>query len=463
MNAIYRTLAMVLVILSARPIPWGLADEAAATRVATFRVDITPPLGSPLCGGWIKPLVGVDDPQWAKGIVIENGVQRYVLCALDWCEVRNSAHDQLRATLAKAVGAEAKFVAVQSLHQHNAPIVDIDAERLIAAQPAPLASMDVPHFNECLKNLDIAAREAVTRLKPFDQIAAGTATIEEVASSRRIRDAEGKFQIRFSSAPDPKLRALPLGLIDPVLRTVSFLREGRALVRLHYYATHPQSYYGDGRASSEFPGLARERLEREEGVVQIYFTGGGGNVAAGKFNDGTPLARVQLTERMFQGMRRSIAASAPRPVGKIDWRTTDLALPIRDDAGYSEADGRTAIANPQAPAAQRLNAALQLAYRERIARPFELSCLEIGDIRCLHLPGEPFVEFQLLAQSLAPDKFVCVAGYADGAPGYLCTAKAFEEGGYEPTASLVQPAAEARINASIGQLLGIAPAAAASK
>ncbi|MBL9122879.1 MAG: hypothetical protein JNG90_04555 [Planctomycetaceae bacterium] len=427
--------------------------KASPPRVATFRVEITPPDGSPLCGGWIKPLEGVDDPLWAKGIVLDDGAQKYVLCALDWCEVRDSAHDRLREALAQAVGTQARLTAVQSLHQHNAPIVDIDAERLIAAQPKPLRSVDVGHFEQVVEQLRKAAADANSRLAPFDAVATGTTVVEEVASSRRIRDADGKLTVRYSSAADPKLRALPLGLIDPLLRTVSLLQGEKPLVRLHYYATHPQSYYGDGRASSEFPGLARERLEREEGVFQIYFTGCAGNVAAGKYNDGTPLARVQLTERMYQAMKRSSAASSHRPVGTIAWRTTELLLSIRNDAGYSEAEGRAAIANPDAPATQRLNAALQLAYRERIDRPFELTCLELGDVRCLHLPGEPFIEFQLLAQKLATDKFVCVAGYADGAPGYLCTAAAYGEGGYEPTASLVTPASEALINAAIGRLL----------
>ena len=429
------------------------AVNAASPRVATFRFEITPPLGSPLCGGWIKPLVGVDDALWAKGIVLDDGARKYVLCALDWCEVRDSAHDRLRQALATAVGTEARYTAVQSLHQHNAPIVDIDAERLIAAEPKPLPSVDVAHFEHVVAQLGKAAAEAAGRIEPFDTVATGTTTVEEVASSRRIRDAEGKLVVRYSSATDPKIRALPQGLIDPVLRTVSLLNGDRPLVRLHYYATHPQSYYGDGRASSEFPGLARDRLEREEGVFQIYFTGCAGNVAAGKYNDGTPLARVQLTDRMFHAMQRSIKASSPAPVGPIGWRTAELSLPIRNDPGYSEAEGKAAIANPDAPASQRLNAALQLAFRERLDRPFELTCLELGNVRCLHLPGEPFIEFQLHAQKLATDKFVCVAGYADGAPGYLCTAASYGEGGYEPTASLVTPAAEELINAGIRKLL----------
>ena len=61
----------------------------------------------------------------------------------------------------------------------------------------------------------------------------------------------------------------------------------------------------------------------------------------------------------------------------------------------------------------------------------------------LHLPGEPFIEYQLAAQKLRKDTFVCVAGYGDGGPGYIPTDKAFLEGGYEPTVALAAPCEKA--------------------
>ena len=38
-------------------------------HVAPFSFDVTPPVGHPCCGGWIKPVEVVDDPLEAKGIV----------------------------------------------------------------------------------------------------------------------------------------------------------------------------------------------------------------------------------------------------------------------------------------------------------------------------------------------------------------------------------------------------------
>ena len=67
---------------------------------------------------------------------------------------------------------------------------------------------------------------------------------------------------------------MPEGGIDPLLRTITLLRGDKPLVRMHYYATHPQTYYLDGRASYDFPGMARQRLQEEEGV----FVSEGGTV-----------------------------------------------------------------------------------------------------------------------------------------------------------------------------------------
>jgi hypothetical protein len=64
----------------------------------------------------------------------------------------------------------------------------------------------------------------------------------------------------------------------------------------------------------------------------------------------------------------------------------------------------------------------------------------MGPVKIVHLPGEPFVEYQLWAQQHQSDDFVAVAGYGDCAMCYLCTDRAYEDrGGYEQTWSFVEP------------------------
>ena len=49
---------------------------------------------------------------------------------------------------------------------------------------------------------------------------------------------------------------------------------------------------------------------------------------------------------------------------------------------------------------------------------------------------------------------MAVAAYTDLGPGYICTDKAFEEGGYEPTDTAVGPGSEPLLKTAIVRLLG---------
>ncbi len=64
------------------------------------------------------------------------------------------------------------------------------------------------------------------------------------------------------------------------------------------------------------------------------------------------------------------------------------------------------------------------------------------------------MEYQLFAQRSAPREFVAVAAYSDLGTGYICTDKAFEEGGYEPTVTKVGIGSEALLKDAIIKLLG---------
>lgn len=442
---------------------WGLvicgALAGGELQVGVFRSDVTPPFGHPLCGGWIEPLNAVDDPLLAKGIVLVDGEHRYVICSVDWCLLQTGAYDLFRRKLAKAAGTSESRVTVHTVHQHNAPIADSNAERLLRQAEGAPRHLDLAFLESATDQLANAVREACDRMKPITHVGHGKALVEKFASNRRVRLADGAMHVRYSVTRDAMVKDAPEGLIDPWLRTVTLFDEERPLVRMHYYAAHPMSYYGDGRATSDTVGLARERLELEEGVPQIYFTGCGGNITAGKYNDGTPLARRELTERIHAAMRGAISATARSPVQPLAWRNSQVRFASRPEVEWGRDRAANSLANTNASAGERLKAALDLAWLERMEQDetVEVSRLSLGPVHAVHLPGEAFVEYQLFAQSLRPEEFVVVAAYGEGGPGYICTDAALAGGGYEPTMSRVGPSSEREMKRAITELL--APAA----
>lgn len=426
------------------------AEPAATLNVATFQCDVTPPIGHWL---YARPLETVEHPLLAKGVVLEQGGRRYVLCAIDWCVLSGGAHALLRQKLGAGAATDPANTAIQCVHVHTAPILDTDAKRLLADVENPPAYYDPAFLDRVAGDLAEAVRAAVGRLVPCDRLGISQAKVDRVASHRRIM-VDGKVRWRGSSGGrNPALAELPEGEIDPFLKTITLAGGKKPIVRLHYYATHPQSFYGDGRATYDFVGMAREKLQEEEGVFQVYFTGCGGDVAAGKYNDGTPEARQGLYERMLAAMRASAAATEYRPAAPIVWRTAEVRFPPKNVPGYDPETFRKDLLNPEEKPSRRIWAARRVAFFER-TEPIAINSLEMGDVYVVHLPGEPMLEFQRFAQRQRPDAFVAVAGYGDGSTSYLCTAPSFEEGSYEPGASAVGPGAEQILKAAICRLLG---------
>jgi hypothetical protein len=423
-------------------------------HLATFNADVTPPLAHPLCGGWIEPVRGVDDPLQAAGVILMGAGQPVVLCAVDWCILGNDAHERMRQLLAKAAHTVPAKVTVHCVHQHNAPMVDTEAQRIAQGAPGAPQCLDFKYFDRVVQVIAAALTRAQGKTTTLTHIGIGQARVLEVASNRRILGPDGKIRFtRTSATRDPKIRAQPEGLIDPFLKTLSFWNEKQPLAALHYYATHPMSYYGDGRVSSDFCGLAREhRLADDPRIFQVYFTGCAGNITAGKYNDGSRSMRKSLRNRIYAGMRQAWEATVRHPVKHWHWRAEAVHLPPRTEMDFTAERCRKVLTDGTAPRARRGHAAFKLAWLERQKRPIELTCLDFGHVQVLHLPGEPFVEYQLHAQQLRKDIMVCVAGYGDGGPWYIPTADAYGQGGYEPSVAFVGPKSEAILRHALANL-----------
>jgi hypothetical protein len=437
--------AICLTILLA-PISVAIAD-VPAIRIATFVVDVTPPLGAPLCDALVPPADRIVDPLSARGLVLFGDGPPIVLCAVDWVGIGNSGHDTWRAALARAAGTTDDRVMVHTLHQHDAPGCDFTADELAAAHGLGGKLFPVAHARESIARSAAAVEKAIKEPQAVTHVGFGTARVREVASNRRLIGPSGRVErTRMSSCRDASIREAPEGVIDPDVRLVTFYGGDRPLAVLSFYATHPQSYYGRGDVSADFVGLARTaREEALPGTPHVHFNGAGGNVAAGKYNDGSPENRLLLAGRLAAGMRAawegtSKTAFAPKD---IRWSTEKVVLPPRET--LDETKLRSTLADTKAPERERLRAARDLTFllRAKAKHPVTIGCLQLGDAAMLFMPGELFVEYQLAAAKTRPGRFVAMAAYGDYGPGYIGTKTAYGQGGYETSyVSRVSPDVE---------------------
>jgi hypothetical protein len=428
----------------------------AELRLSTFDIDATPPVGTMLAYDRMTN-------QWdmglrARGLVLLGAGEPIVLCAVDWIGIANGSHDAFCSELANAAGTTAQRVSVHTLHQHDAPECDFSAEAILKKANLDPGQFESTFQRQALSNLASAVTMSIKVAQPVTHVGVGAAKVEEVASNRRIMGDNGKVRaVRYTACADPALRAAPEGTIDPEVSLISFWNGEKPIAVLSYYATHPQSYYRTAIPNPDFPGIARFMRQMEvPTALHVHFNGAGGNIGAGKYNDGSPTNRFILARRLADGMRRAWETTKKEPVApeQVSWRVERVTIRPGDNLNADKLKSEMTATNTTFITR---GAASRLAWVERCnsGHKLEVSCLTLGRARILHMPGELFVEYQLAAKARRPDLFVAMASYGDYGPWYIGTSKAYDEGGYEtsPGATNVGPDAEPILMAALAKLL----------
>jgi len=429
-------------------------------RLSTFDIDVTPPVGNPLA-------YDVSINTWdlglrAKGVVLQGAGLPIVLCAVDWLAIGNEGMDDFKRALAAAVGSIPNRIAVSVVHQHDAPRFDAGAEQILIEVGIDPAKINPTQFDgtfprDALRRLTIAVKNSLGHSQSVTHLGLGKANVEKVASNRNIYGPDGKVRVtRMSTTKDPEIRAEPEGLIDPELSLVSFWNEDKPIAIFSYYATHPQSYYRTGIPNPDFVGVARFfRQLAVPDALHVHFNGAGGNIAAGKYNDGSHENRLIFAERLADGMEKAWKTTKREPItaANVDWTVASVSLPPAKYLYKMQEELKTS----DDLLLEHSGNARKMAWlrRSQAGKTIDVMCLTLNNARLLHMPGELFVEYQLAAKAERPELFVAMASYGDLGPGYIGTALAYEKGGYEVSnrASNVAPEVEGVLMKTIHDLL----------
>ena len=116
-----------------------------------------------------------------------------VLCVVDWTGLRNEAFRIWRKALADAAHTMPEYVSLHSVHPHNAPFADVEAQKLIAAAHAPI-SLDLKFYDDCVKRSVEALKAALPKATKFTHVGTGSGRGEggrvEPPRSRTGRQSE---------------------------------------------------------------------------------------------------------------------------------------------------------------------------------------------------------------------------------------------------------------------------------
>ena len=405
-------------------------------RLATFSADVTPPLGHTLfTGGW-KKAESILAPLEARGFVLLPPEGKpLVFCSIDWAEIRNDAHQRWRDVLAEAAGTDPDRVMICAIHQHDTPLADLAAQRILERYKSPHQVIDLDFHERSVQAVAKSLRDGLKKSQTVTHIGTGKGKVEKIASNRRylLEDGTVKYN-RGSACSIPEAKAAAEGDIDPFLKTLSFWNGDQAVCARSIYATHPMSYYRTKKVNPDFPGIARARRQGDDAeVFQIFANGAAGNVTAGKYNDGKHENRAVLAERLYQGMIGAWENTERHPLNSVSFRTGKVKFPPNESPGLTREDLVKTLSQ-EGDARHHGMAAIGLSWLERAEKEGGAGIIDLplfdfneGQAELLLLPAEIYVEYQLFAQKVRPDSFVMTAGYGQCAPGYIPLDRNWEE------------------------------------
>jgi hypothetical protein len=429
-------------------------------RATTFKVNVTPPMGLHLCGGYLPPANKLIADNHLRGLILEDNGQLYVIAGIDYCYLIGKSHTRLENALALGASTPVANVTINANHAHAAPMITEEAHETLRNFNPKLNFHNETYFADVLARTTQAIKDALhAGLWTVSSIGFASHAVEEFASTRRVFLQPGQpCSVRWSITHDPAVKAAPIGLVDPNVDLVTLYDDAdKPRASLGYFACHPQVGYVDGVIHSDTTGIALSLFEqRYPETFPIFFDGCGGDVTAGKYTSKHPTRNNHLFGvRLYDALEEAFLKSRPNPVGKFTWNNQSFLAPLAP-VQFTMQEIMAKMADPKSSDSEKILAAFK---KHRLdtntnAYPFRITHARFGDIGLLMLPSELSVIYQFYAKELHRGP-LAVAAYGDSYLNYVAYDKAFQEGGYEvdPWWTEVAPGIEVWIKDKIAKVI----------
>lgn len=410
-------------------------------EVGAASIDITPELNAPgrdpiYLTGFVRrsgPARGVLHPIAARVMVLQSKGRRIAVISLEVLDLTVEHATALRHRVGRALGISMESVCLCCTHTHYAPAA-YPLRQAGAISPAWVAEME--------EKVVRCAQDAAARIEPA-RLVWGAAPLR-VGRNRRAHLRADRGGADGCSPCDEAVR---------VLGALGESGEVRALV-LHYACHMVSLPPEDNRVSGDFAGVAAALLERQMGddSVALFINGCAGDVNPLDEFKGAAERTEAAGRQMADAVTLALAGAQPLPGdGAIDAREAIVSLPVAPpDSQWPDLlkSVTTSLAaptlDPTGLEARILRA--QHGFLERWLPeieagryprqlPSRVQCIKIGGLTLPALSSEVFYEIGQTIRRAAGDPLVWPTGYANGSHGYICTAAAHREGGYEPVES----------------------------
>ena len=397
------------------------------------RTIITPPKGIYLIGygDRAKNNTGVHDDLTATALVLDDGMTRIGIVALDILTINEFVVDRIRASLAPLE------VVLCCSHTHSGPIA-------YANEKSPRKNRE--YIDSLVDRIVEAVQCAESRLSPVRlEYSLGAAS---VGINRREKMSDGSIDIGRN----------PDGPRDGSVQVVSILSatgenidtEGvKRLATIVNYACHGTVLGPDNLlVSADWIGAMRQKVESELGGLSLFLQGATADINPDMYwedshafemvaEQGSQVAKAVLAAVSSRSQKFS---GTPLRIERIEiWLPTESKV-TSDLPPQNYRKALLAMANMPSFMSMFTDRLLDKRYPWKSviedrdgfwSVPMRINLLRIGDLAIVTYAAETFTEIGMKVKSASPADYTLFASVSDGCISYLHTAESHDEGGYE--------------------------------
>jgi neutral ceramidase len=396
----------------------GGTGEPVPVRMGAAKVNITPVVPVPMSGyaSRTQPFTGVHDSLFATALYFESPEKSLLLITADLIGYSSQFIDETREMISARIGIAPENILITAVHNHGAPVSKAYEKDV---------SADVEDYVKELQDKFIALSvQASERAVP---IRMGTGKGHcELNINRRAEFADGGIWLGRASD-------------KPCDHEVSIVRfddfNNRTLAVLINWPCHATtSGPGNTQITGDWPGAATRFFSKQAGdkVVVAITAGASGDINPiyGPGNDFNEIEAVGYH------------------VGKTAWESYQeiSTFPVET----LEAINSTLVLPGKKPGKDHFP---QEVYESGPDVEINLAAFRIGHLVLAGISGELMNEIGTEIKKQSPFSNTVIMTHSNGSSGYICTDKAFTEGGYEIKVTRLMPGAEAALSSELLRMI----------
>ena len=428
------------------PFAYATLEAGVAMR------EITPQTPQRMSGYFSERIsTGTHDPLMAKAVYFRQGDTEAAMIVCDLLGVSEGITARIREAVSEETGIPAEHIAVAATHTHTGPLyygVFRDLFHEAAVEQHGEDPYDPAPFVEYL----IAqAVEAVGRAKE----SAGPVSLRHGSTEQHGLSFNRRFYMRDGSVrfnpgklnPDIVREAGPIDPEIPLLMLRT--SEPRTPLLIYTVALHLDTV-GGTEFGGDYPAVVHRIVrERTRHVDAVFGIAPCGDINHVDVSHGEPQKGHGEAGRIGETLAATILNALPTledssPPALAVARTV-IEAPRQSYDLEELAWARETLANvadPAIPFLEKVRARavvdLETRYPEHV--PLEVQVIRLSsDVAIVFLPGEILIDLGLHLKNASPFETTLIFTLANGAPGYIPSTIAFEEGSYETVNSRIRP------------------------